>query len=220
MSWSIEKLKLSRRLNCTRAGRIAFVCVAVFFGLGCRSADLAAQEKRQAQGKAATNQVRLLDLTGQAVDPFQTIGAKAFVFIFISNDCPISNRYAPEVRRLYEKFAPNKVVFRLVHPNSDESAEAIQKHMKDFQYPCEALRDPKHELVRKAKVRVTPEAAVFSPGGDLLYHGRIDDRYVDFGKERPAATKHDLEEAVQAILDGKPVRQPVTKAIGCYISDL
>ena len=32
---------------------------------------------------------------------------------------------------------------------------------------------------------IAPEAAVFA-GGRLVYHGRIDDRFVDFGIDRPA----------------------------------
>src|ERR1700686_4625573 len=50
--------------------------------------------------------LRLPDLDNQLVDPFQTAAdTKAIVFLFISVDCPVSNRYAPEIRRLNEKFA-------------------------------------------------------------------------------------------------------------------
>jgi hypothetical protein len=142
------------------------------------------------------------------------------VLLFIKTDCPISNRYAPEVRRLYEQFAAKGVVFWLVHTDPDESAETIRQHTVDYRYPDRVLRDPQHRLVQRAEVQVTPEAAVFGPNGRLLYHGRIDDRFVDFGKERPAATQHDLQDALEAILDGRAVPVATTRAIGCYIPEI
>jgi hypothetical protein len=54
----------------------------------------------------------------------------------------------------------------------------------------------------------------------LVYSGRIDDRYVDFGKARQAASTHDLEAAIANTLAGKPVTPARTKAIGCYLTDL
>jgi hypothetical protein len=161
----------------------------------------------------------LLDLAGRRVDPFQTTNAATLVFIFVSIDCPISNRYAPEVRRLHDQFARRGVKFWLVYPNRDDSVEIIRKHIEEYQYPLEALRDPEHALVKKAKVHVTPEVAVYSGTGRKLYQGRIDDRYVDFGKERPQATQRDLQEALDAIVNGRPVTNAVTTAVGCYIPE-
>jgi hypothetical protein len=59
--------------------------------------------------------------------------------------------------------------------------------------------------------------AVLSPRGDLLYLGRIDNRQEDFGKQRPQATVFDLRDALDAVLSGKPVPHPRTKALGCSI---
>ena len=91
--------------------------------------------------------------------------------------------------------------------------------MKAFNYPVHALRDPRHELVKIARAAVTPEAAVFDRTRSLAYRGRLDDRYVSLGVARPVPTRHDLAEAIAAILAGRPVREPVTPAVGCFISD-
>ena len=140
-------------------------------------------------------------------------------FLFVSVDCPISNRYAPEVRRLHDKFAAQGISFSLVYPNPVEPVAAIRRHIKDYSYPMRALRDPRHELVKKAGATITPEAAVFGPNGRLLYRGRIDDRYVSLGLERPVATRHDLDEALADIVAGKAPRQATTQAVGCFIAD-
>src|SRR5262245_13486991 len=160
-------------------------------------------------------------LAGAPVDPLQApAGTKAIVFIFTSTECPISNRYAPEVRRLAETFGSKGVVFRLVYPDPADKALAIRTHMAAFSYAgvVEALRDPDHALVAFTKATVTPEAAVYA-NGRVVYHGRIDDRYVDLGVERPAATVHDLGDALGAILAGTPIAHAVTQAVGCYIAD-
>jgi hypothetical protein len=67
---------------------------------------------------------------------------------------------------------------------------------------------------------VTPEAAVYTPDHRLVYRGRIDDWYVDFGKPRAAPTTHDLEDALEAVLGGRPVADARTTAVGCFIGDL
>ena len=169
---------------------------------------------------ASATGLRLPDLDNRLVDPFQTAAdTRAIVFLFISVDCPISNRYAPEIRRLNEKFAPRGVVFRLVYPNPAESPEAIRGHLKDYRYPASAMRDPRQQLARFAAATITPEAAVYDRQGRRLYLGRIDDRYVSLGLERPAPTRHDLEEALDATLAGTPVRQATAPAVGCFIAD-
>ena len=45
----------------------------------------------------------------------------------------------------------------------------------------------------------------------------VDDRYVDFGKYRSVATRHDLRNAVDAAFQGKTLAENDTRAIGCYI---
>jgi peroxiredoxin len=173
--------------------------------------------------KDTPQQLRLPDLAGREVELFRPRGDKATVFVFVATDCPISNRYAPEVRRLFEKFASRHVAFWLVYADRNETVEAIRRHIQDFKYPLGVVRDSDHALVKMTGVRVTPEVAVFVPGdstAQMVYRGRIDDRYVDFGKTRPAPTTHDLEQVLAAILEGRPVTPQTTRAIGCFIPKL
>lgn len=164
--------------------------------------------------------LELLDLEGRTVRPLAGADARAYVFILARTDCPISNRYAPELQRLHQRFAPAGIVFRLVYPDPADEADGIRRHVEDFGYPFEALRDPKHRLVRLAQATVTPEAIVFARGGSgphLVYRGRIDDRYVAFGKARPAAKSRDLERILEAIEADEAVRLRTTPAVGCAI---
>ena len=169
----------------------------------------------------APAQVRVQSIDGVSVDALSApSNTKAIVFLFTSTDCPISNRYAPEVRRIVSMFARQGVVFRFVYPTPSEQAAAIREHMSAFGYDgsFEPLRDPALALVKYVKATVTPEAAVVA-GGRVAYIGRIDDRHVDLGLERPAATTHDLADALTAVLAGRPVARPTTQAVGCFIAD-
>jgi hypothetical protein len=198
-------------------------CQASSFGVGLAFSFLLACYLPCAQSAAPQSTlfpegVRVLDLDGQPVDPFAANQAKAVVFIFVGLDCPISNGYMPEYQRLNQEF--KDIVLRLVYPNMDESASAIRKRLQEYHCSVQTLRDPRHELVKMTEARVTPEAAVFAAGRGLVYRGRIDDRYFDLGKARPAATSHDLKEVLEAISAGKPPGPRTTRAVGCYISEL
>src|SRR5262245_52207441 len=106
----------------------------------------------------AAPSVTLLDLDDRPIDPFRAAeNSRAIVFLFTSVDCPISNRYAPVVKRLHATFAAQGVSFWLVYPNPAERPEEIRAHAKAFDYPVHALRDPKHALVRLTQATVTPE---------------------------------------------------------------
>lgn len=161
----------------------------------------------------------VLDLGSNPVDPFAH-PARARIFVFVRSDCPITNRYAPELDRLAHEFDHREVQFWLVYSDQSENAETIQHHLTEFHFPGTPLRDPQHQLVQRSHATVAPEAAVFDSSGRLVYHGRIDDRWVDFGKARPFAQTHDLENAISAVLAGKSVARPETRAIGCSLADV
>jgi len=67
--------------------------------------------------------------------------------------------------------------------------------------------------------QITPEAAVFTSTKALAYHGRIDDKFVSLGVERPAATRHDLFDALTAVVAGKAPNEASAPAVGCFIAD-
>ena len=159
------------------------------------------------------------------LNPFDDPHARAVVLLFTRTDCPISNRYAPEIKRVAEAYSSQGVKFYLVYPDRDETPGGIDQHRAEYGYTMPAIQDPEHAWVSRAHATITPEAAVFvpvagKPGWRLVYHGRIDDRYVDFGKSRPFPKVHDLQNAIDAALAGHTVTPAETKAIGCFIADL
>jgi hypothetical protein len=160
------------------------------------------------------------DMHGRLLRALAPPGTQVIVLIFAAIDCPISNRYIPEVARISKEIASSEVAYRWVYPNPPDTASVVAQHAKAYSLSIPVIVDTKQELVRLAHVTVTPEAAVFTVENGQLreqYHGRIDDRYIAFGKERPQATRHDLEDAIKAALAGKPISVPGGKPIGCSI---
>ncbi len=160
-----------------------------------------------------------VDLAGKHVDPLRDGSGKVVVLVFLRSDCPISNRYAPTIQQISTRYS-GQAAFWLVYPDKKASVASIREYSQDYGYKLPALRDPQQVLVERSRVQVTPEVAVFDARSQLVYHGRIDNWYEDFGRPRSAPTTHDLDDAIRATLSGKPPALGVTDAVGCYISDL
>jgi hypothetical protein len=168
---------------------------------------------------AAALGIVLAGVACAAGDPFAS-SARARVLIFVRTDCPITNRYAPELQRLSQEFSARGAEFWLVYPDPAETAVSIERHRAEYNFPGTVWRDPRHSLVKLAHATTAPEAAVFDSAGKLLYHGRIDDRWVNPGTARPAARTHDLEDAIAAVLAGRRPAPAATPAVGCSLADV
>jgi hypothetical protein len=144
-------------------------------------------------------------------------GARSVLF-FLTPDCPIANQYAPEIRRICDKYGPNGTNCFLVYADPSLSRGAIRKHTRDYyesRYP--AILDADYRLVDAAGATVSSETAVFSSEGRLEYRGRIDDFNAALGVPRQKATQHDLRDALDAMIAGRSVPNPRTETVGCFL---
>ena len=149
-----------------------------------------------------------------------SIDTKAVVWIFILEDCPISNAYSPEIIRLVKTYQTKGIKFTLIHSNPELAIDAAKKHRDDYQLIAPIVLDRKHQWVAYSGATVTPEAVVFAPNGERLYCGRIDDRFPAYGKRRAKPTKTELKDALDSIINNKPIAIKESKATGCYIPTL
>lgn len=163
----------------------------------------------------------LTDIDGKTHDQLDASSKLANVLYFITNDCPISNQYAPEINRICDEYSAKNVGCYLVYIDPTLSTEAIRHHTADYSHDCCAvIHDTKHALVKQINAKVTPEAALVSADGKVLYQGRINNFYAALGKPRRFVTVHDLRDALEATLAGESVENPTTQALGCFIPDL
>jgi thiol-disulfide isomerase/thioredoxin len=162
--------------------------------------------------------VSVRDVNGNLHRPLEANNKKASVMIFVAHDCPISNSYAPEINRLHAQYGKQGINFYVVYVDAKITAAAAKKHAREFGIKSPILLDTKHVLVKATGATVTPEAVVVLPGGRLLYRGRVNNKHVTYGKTRRAATKHDLRDAIEGVVEGKAAKRPIlTTAVGCFI---
>jgi hypothetical protein len=195
-----------------------WIVTATIAGCGETSPTSATADAVDIRPAAAQN---LLDLDGREFNLWDDASdPAATVLIFSRTDCPISNRYAPTVKKLHEAFYPKGVRFFLAYVDPSEDANDIRRHLTEYAYPCPAIRDPRHTLVESTGATVTPEAVLYNAKREQVYRGRIDNLYAAYGQARDKATTHDLSDAIEATLAGRTVDGPSTPAVGCPIADL
>jgi peroxiredoxin len=163
-------------------------------------------------------QFSLSDTSGRSHSPDEWTAKRAIVLLFMGTDCPLSNNYVPELNRMYALYAPRGVAFYAVQGDATVPVEQVRSNVREFGYTFPYLFDPTESLASYTGAATTPEAAVLSPQGKLLYLGRIDNRLEEYGKPRTKITEFDLRDALDAILSGQPVLHPRTKALGCAIT--
>jgi hypothetical protein len=172
---------------------------------------------------------RLLPLIlflGACTAPAGSVPPRATVLFFITTDCPIANSFAPEINRMVVAYGPRGVAFERIYTDPTLTPDDVRRHSREYGFdsedycaPSEARIDTGHEFVRRHGVTVTPEAVVLGPDGSRVYRGRIDDRYLAPGKYRLTPTTHELRDALDAVLAGRPVAVAETKAAGCPVTE-
>jgi peroxiredoxin len=147
----------------------------------------------------------------------ETTDAKAVVVLFLGTECPVNNAYAPVLAAMHAAYKPKGVVFVAVNSNQQDEMAAVARHAKEFGLPFPVLKDEEAAVADKFHAERTPEAFVLDGSLTVRYRGRIDDQYQQ-GVKRAKPTRQDLIEAINEVLAGKEVTQPVTKVAGCPIS--
>src|SRR4051794_20655198 len=95
--------------------------------------------------------ILLLTLATPPDHLFSPHGEKALVLLFIRSDCPISNRYLPEIQRLYEQYSRRGIDFRLVYAEPGLTTAAMEKHRKEYGYTVPALLDTGQRYISRAR---------------------------------------------------------------------
>lgn len=191
--------------------------------IGILTSDSHAQSVTKPLAKIdAFTSLGLVSTSGGEVDPLQPSSQKtrAMVYVFTLSDCPIANAYSPEISRISKKYARENFDFYLIHTDPGTTRESAGKHAKEYGLDLNVCVDTRHELVKLLKAESVPEAFIMTPDRQVVYRGRIDDRNTAYGKRRAKPSSTDLRDALDAIIQGKPVPVPVTEVIGCYVPPL
>lgn len=143
---------------------------------------------------------------------------KAYVYLFLAEECPICQYYSLPLRKLAEKYEGEGVAFQGIFPFPDASQEGIAAFKKKYKLPFPVKVDQHQALSRLYEVSITPEVIMTDAKGEILYRGRIDNAFERPGKRRRVVTEHDLSYAIQAVLKGEKPPIAQTQAVGCFIT--
>lgn len=153
--------------------------------------------------------------------------AKVLIVYFTCNHCPTAQAYEDRIQKIVNDYKPKGVQLVAIMPNSDKSVRfdelgytdisdsfaEMKIRVKDKKYTYPYLYDGATQTTaQKYGAVATPHAYVFDKSRKLQYVGRIDDNE-HIGKQ----TTHELTDALDAVLAGQPVAQPVTKTFGCSV---
>jgi mono/diheme cytochrome c family protein len=169
-------------------------------------------------GEAAVPQARFLsalDLDGKVHRVGNGEGYKAVALVFLMSECPIAREYVPELNRMAASMADKPVKFLGVISEPGLSRSQAVEFQKQFKIEFPVLFDASGELAAHLGPTHVPEAFVLDTNADVVYRGRIDDRYGELGKKRPAPTTSELADAIAAVVDGKPIAVARTTPVGC-----
>jgi len=142
---------------------------------------------------------------------------RATVLLFLSESCPICQKYTPTLKSLWSEFSGENIGFYGVFPSTSIEIDSVVVYGKKYAIPFPLLIDSNQKVTSLLKATITPEVVVLSGNGEILYQGRIDNLFPVIGRKRYAATTHELKDALVAILRNAPVKVKKTEAVGCFI---
>ena len=163
----------------------------------------------------------LKNVDGNMVSLSDFKNAKGFIVIFTCNTCPYSVQYENRIEALNKKYASKGYPVIAIMPNNPEiqkgdSMEAMQSRAKAKGFTFPYLMDEGQKIYPQYGATKTPHVYVLQKtanGNQVKYIGAIDDNYQDVA----AVKSKYVENAVDALLEGKEIKETETRAIGCVI---
>ncbi|HZP80760.1 MAG TPA: redoxin domain-containing protein [Chthonomonadaceae bacterium] len=202
-----------------RPSRILLLCGgAAAIGLAAWGGGPASGTQKPAPGRnaavnrKATGPITFQDVRGKTYGAADIAAHKATVFLFVSGQCPVSNAYSSRFVRLAADYGTRGVQVFGVYSDRQESLSDITRHAQRHGYTFPIVKDMQNALADRLGATMTPQAIVLDATGAVRYRGRIDDNAVS-----TRVTSRDLNDALDAVLAGRPVAHPQTAAFGCAI---
>jgi len=183
------------------------------------SALLSAGEVQSADasdGSDAFGQWTLSNIHGKSVALREYADKPLVVVAFLGTDCPLAKLYAKRLDTLAAKYAEQGLVVLGISSNTQDSLTELTAFVNRHEIRFPMLKDVGNRLAEGVGATRTPEVFLYDAQRQVRYRGRVDDQY-GIGYARDKAERLDLQMAIDEVLAGKDVSQPLTKASGCLI---
>ena len=144
--------------------------------------------------------------------------ADVLVVGFTCNHCPYVIQSEDRIKAFHTDYAGKGVRLVCINSNSagtyaEDDFDHMVERAKEKGFEFDYLRDESQDVARAYGALRTPHFYVFDKSRKLAYTGRMDDSPRDASKQ----TTNELRDAVDDVLAGRAVRQPMTNPIGCNV---
>ncbi len=162
-----------------------------------------------------------LDFRGKTTSLADFADSKTVVVAFLGTECPLAKLYGPRLAELAKEFAGRGVTFIAIDANRQDSDSDLAHYAKEHNIEFPLLKDAGNKIADQLGAVRTPEIFLLDGSRTVRYWGRIDDQYgfqeggIAFQRSEPK--RRDLAVALDEVLSGKPVSEPVAQNQGCRI---
>ena len=146
-------------------------------------------------------------------------GEKGTVIYFICNHCPFVIHVNEQLVKVANDYRNRGVGFIAISSNDIENYPQDAPHLmkkvaKENNYSFPYLYDETQEVAKAYDAACTPDLYAFDADLKAIYHGQLDDARP--GNEKPVTGK-DLRNALDNLLDNKPILEIQKPSVGCGI---
>ena len=193
---------------------------AIVFGVWSFTKSEKLEDNGYKVGDVVTD-FKLKNIDGKMVSMADFKEAKGFIITFTCNTCPYAVAYEDRVEALNKMYAKKGFPVIAIMPNNVEvkpgdNMEAMQERAKEKGFTFPYLMDEGQQVYPQFGATKTPHIYVLEKSerrNVVKYIGAIDDNYQNADEVK---NKY-VEDAVNALLNGKEIDVKETKAIGCSI---
>ncbi len=146
------------------------------------------------------------------------LGRNGIIIAFTCNHCPYVIGSEERINQIHQDYSGRGIPLVAINSNAiehypeDDFPSMIQR-ARDKKFKFAYLRDETQEVAGIYGAIKTPHFFVFNKVGLLVYRGRLDDH----PKDSQLATTHELRDALEELLEGRPITHSITEPIGCTI---
>ncbi len=145
-------------------------------------------------------------------------GKNGTLIFFTCNHCPYVIGSEARMKELFTEVAGQGISMVAIHSNETvghptDTFPLVLERMKEMGFEWLSLDDIQQFTARAYGAQRTPHYFLFDANGSLVYSGRMDNSPRDVTK----VETHELHDAVEDLIAGRPMRLPQTDAIGCNV---
>lgn len=143
------------------------------------------------------------------------------IYFFLATSCPISQLYTSYINKLNTILPAKNVEITVVFPSADNNIKKdVKKFITKYGLVNSIIIDKNNLLTKKLGATTTPEVFILNMKEEVIYHGAIDNLYLELGRKRFSATENYIEQAINQYINGNVISISHVQPIGCYIENI